>query len=213
MESWWIYAIGLLAQAFFSARILIQWILSERARKVVSPSAFWIFSLAGSWLLFLYGWLRDDFSIILGQSVSYFIYLWNLHMKGAWKAGAMRYAVLPLLLATPIVVFCAIGHNAAEFFATFMRNEEVPLWLLIFGSCGQLIFTLRFVYQWYVSARLKESVMPPGFWAMSLIGSGMIVLYGIIRLDPVLILGQSVGFVAYIRNLVIGHRERKSNNN
>lgn len=83
------------------------------------------------------------------------------------------------------------------------------MWLLIFGSCGQLIFTLRFVYQWYVSVRLKESVMPPGFWAMSLIGSGTIVLYGIIRLDPVLILGQSVGFVAYIRNLIIGHRERK----
>ena len=52
--------------------------------------------------------------------------------------------------------------------------------------------------------------MPAGFWAMSLLGSGMIVLYGIIRLDPVLILGQSVGFVAYIRNLIIGHREKRT---
>ena len=38
----WIYAIGFLAQAFFSARILIQWILSERAHRVVSPSAYWV---------------------------------------------------------------------------------------------------------------------------------------------------------------------------
>lgn len=34
----------------------------------------------------------------------------------------------------------------------------------------------------------------------------MIVIYGIIRLDPVLVLGQSVGFVAYTRNLIIGRR-------
>ncbi len=34
----------------------------------------------------------------------------------------------------------------------------------------------------------------------------MIVIYGAIRLDPVLILGQSVGFVAYTRNLLIGRK-------
>ena len=43
-----VYAIGFLAQAFFSARILCQWILSERARRVVSPSVFWVLSIAGS---------------------------------------------------------------------------------------------------------------------------------------------------------------------
>ena len=30
-----IYVIGFLAQVFFSARILLQWILSERAKKVI----------------------------------------------------------------------------------------------------------------------------------------------------------------------------------
>lgn len=80
----WIYAIGFLAQAFFSARIIIQWVLSERAKRVVSPAAYWVCSLAGSYLLFVYGWLRDDFAIILGQMVSYYIYLWNLNAKGIW---------------------------------------------------------------------------------------------------------------------------------
>lgn len=51
----WVYAIGFLAQAFFSARILIQWILSERAKRVVSPTAYWVCSLAGSYLLFEIG--------------------------------------------------------------------------------------------------------------------------------------------------------------
>ena len=82
----WVYAIGFLAQAFFSARILIQWILSERAKRVVSPTAYWVCSLAGSYLLFVYGWLRDDFAIILGQMVSYYIYLWNLNAKGDMAA-------------------------------------------------------------------------------------------------------------------------------
>ncbi|MDE5607274.1 MAG: lipid-A-disaccharide synthase N-terminal domain-containing protein, partial [Bacteroidales bacterium] len=70
----WLYIIGFLAQALFSARLLLQWLLSERSRQVVSPSVYWILSIAGSYLLFIYGWLRDDFAIIFGQFISYYIY-------------------------------------------------------------------------------------------------------------------------------------------
>ena len=76
-----IYVIGFLAQVFFSARILLQWILSERAKKVISPAIFWQLSIVGSYLLFVYGWLRDDFAIILGQIISYYIYIWNSGQK------------------------------------------------------------------------------------------------------------------------------------
>ncbi|MDE6106537.1 MAG: lipid-A-disaccharide synthase N-terminal domain-containing protein, partial [Bacteroidales bacterium] len=68
----WLYIIGFLAQALFSARLLLQWLLSERSRQVVSPSVYWILSIAGSYLLFIYGWLRDDFAIIFGQFISYY---------------------------------------------------------------------------------------------------------------------------------------------
>ena len=57
-----IFVIGFLAQICFSARIILQWILSEKAKKVVSPSIFWKLSLIGAYLLFIYGWLRNDFS-------------------------------------------------------------------------------------------------------------------------------------------------------
>lgn len=50
-----IYIIGYLAQICFSARLLFQWILSEKAKQVVSPSIFWLLSLLGSYLLFFYG--------------------------------------------------------------------------------------------------------------------------------------------------------------
>jgi lipid-A-disaccharide synthase-like uncharacterized protein len=109
----WVLCIGFLAQAFFSARILTQWILSERARTVLSPSIFWVFSIGGSYLLCLYGWLRQDFSIVLGQFVAYYIYLWNLKAKGLWDR-LPRWLCL-LLMATPIAAILFVCGHAAEF--------------------------------------------------------------------------------------------------
>lgn len=201
-----IYSIGFLAQIFFSARILIQWILSERAKKVLSPSLFWVFSLAGSYLLCIYGWLRNDFSIVLGQFISYYIYMWNLNEKGIMSRIPLLFRII--LVATPIVAISIVLGHADDFVNDFFRNEKIPLWLLIYGSMGQIIFTLRFVYQLFFSYRARESVLPVGFWIISLIGSLVIVTYGAIRLDPVLILGQSFGVVAYIRNLFLGHKQK-----
>lgn len=196
-----VYSIGFLAQGFFSARILVQWILSEKARRVVSPNAYWVCSLVGSILLFNYGWLRDDFSIIFGQLISYYIYIWNLSIKGLWKK--MPVILRTLLFCLPVAAILFTLGDVTQFVNDFFRNEKVPIWLLIFGSAGQLIFTLRFVYQWYYSYRRHESILPAGFWVISLIGSAIIVSYGIFRSDPVLILGQSVGFIAYSRNLLL----------
>lgn len=201
-----IYVIGFLAQVFFSARILLQWILSERAKRVVSPSIFWILSLAGSYLLFIYGWMRDDFAIVLGQVIAYYIYIWNLSAKGVWPR--IPKIVRTLLFVTPVIAIGFAVAHADTFIHDFFRNEKVPLWLLIFGSAGQVIFTLRFVYQYFYSRRMGESVLPAGFWVISLVGSGAIVSYGLVRHDPVLILGQSVGFIAYTRNLMIYRREK-----
>ncbi len=192
---------GLLAQGFFSARILVQWLLSERAKRVVSPSLFWVFSLIGAYLLCLYGWLRNDFSIVFGQLISYYIYLWNLNVKGVWRHVPM--AVRALLLATPVVATGFVLSDAPAFVAQFFHNPKVPLWLLLFGSAGQFVFTMRFVYQWLYSRRRGESSLPAGFWLLSLVGSLSIVVYAIIRHDIVLILGQSFGLVAYVRNLVL----------
>lgn len=203
-----VYAIGFLAQAFFSGRILVQWLLSERAKKVMSPNLFWVFSLIGSILLFIYGWLRDDFSIILGQLISYYIYIWNLNIKGIWKRLPVVLRWLINLL--PVGATGMMLSDAPSFVQHFFHNSDVPLWLLVLGSMGQIIFTVRFIYQWYYSYRRQASILPIGFWIISLVGSGMIVLYAIIRLDPVLILGQSVGFVAYTRNIILSLRQKRA---
>jgi len=208
MSSVLMFTIGFIAQACFSARILIQWFKSEKSKKVESPLLFWLFSIAGSYLFFFYGWLRDDFSIILGQIISYYIYMWNLKQKGIWAGGFkwIRY----VLIATPVVVASFMLKDASKVFDSFFANKDIPLWLVIFGSAGQVIFTLRFVYQYFYSRKQGESMLPAGFWLISLIGSTTIITYGIIRLDPVLILGQSFGFVAYLRNLIIGSKSKSN---
>lgn len=198
----WIYGIGFLAQIFFSARILCQWIVTEKAKKIISPPIFWILSIFGSYLLFIYGVLRNDFAIIFGQFIAYYIYLWNLNMQGIWKR--IHVGLKAILLLTPVIAVALLMRDMNAFTTLFFRQKDIPIWLLIFGSAGQVLFTFRFIYQWIYSAHLHRSVLPIGFWIISLLGSGIIVAYGIIRHDPVLILGQSVGFVAYVRNIMIG---------
>lgn len=199
-----IYVIGFLAQIFFSARILLQWILSERAKKVISPAIFWQLSILGSYLLFVYGWLRDDFAIIFGQIISYYIYIWNLNKKHQWKW--LPLVLRTVLLLTPVAAIIYMLEDASAFVDQFFRNEKIPLWLLIYGSMGQIVFTLRFVYQWMYSRRKDESLLPMGFWVISLFGSLIIVSYAIYRRDPVLILGQSTGLLAYGRNIYLARK-------
>ena len=202
-----IFGIGLLAQLCFSARILVQWILSERQREVVSPSLFWIFSLAGSMLFFLYGWLRQDFSIIFGQFISYYVYIGNLRLKGTFSQLPRA---LPWLLALiPVSAVAATLADVPRFVETFLRNDAVPAWALAWGTLGQFVFTMRFVYQGLYSRHKGQSLLPEAFWIISLTGSLIIVSYGIWRADWILILGQSFGLVAYIRNILIGRKCRK----
>lgn len=202
-----IFLVGFAAQILFSARLLVQWIKSEKAGRVLSPTLFWQLSLIGSMLLMAYGALRDDLVIILGQVFSYFIYIRNLQYKSAWKFIPSHFKAL--VIAFPIV---AIGYFASDFqhsLSNIWKNNEVGYLLLVWGSLGQVIFILRFVYQWYVSEQQKRSVLPMGFWVISLTGSVMILSYAVFRQDPVLFLGQIFGFMIYARNIYIEIKGKK----
>ncbi len=77
----WI-VLGFVAQGIFSARFLVQWIVSEKKKRSTIPKVFWYLSLAGSSLLFIYAVHRKDPVFILGQGVGVFIYVRNLML---WK--------------------------------------------------------------------------------------------------------------------------------
>lgn len=76
-QTFWI-AVGFAGQALFSARFLVQWIASERARKSVVPKLFWYFSIAGGATLFAYAAWREDPVFMFGQGFGLIVYLRNL---------------------------------------------------------------------------------------------------------------------------------------
>jgi len=62
-------------------------------------------------------------------------------------------------------------------------------------------FFMRFFVQWLASEKEGKSVIPQSFWYFSILGSLTLLIYAIWRKDPVIMLGQSVGFFIYFRNL------------
>lgn len=210
MESLPVIALGLLAQGLFSARMLVQWISSERSGRVENPTLFWAFSLVASLLFFIYGWLREDFALMLGQVIGYYVYIWNLKAKGIWPSlHNWAKPLVAVLALVPVLAIVSLIKANPGIFATLFDNEDIPLWLVIFGSVGQVVFSFRFLYQFIYSSRRGESVLPLGFWIISLAGSCLVLSYGIIRLDPVVVLAQGFGLVTYIRNIMIW-RKRKA---
>ncbi|SDL42931.1 Uncharacterized N-terminal domain of lipid-A-disaccharide synthase [Salinimicrobium catena] len=205
MSSWEVYTLGFIAQILFSARLLFQWIASEKQKKVLTPASFWKISLFASFLLFVYGYLRDDFAIMLGQALTYFIYIRNLQLQGEWKKlhSVMKW----FLYLLPVILFIYSYNNNTYDVHKLFFNEAIPFWLLFLGSGAQVIFTFRFVYQWYFSERVRESVLPMGFWLLSLTGASLILIYAVLRKDPVLLIGHLGGSIIYIRNIILSRKQ------
>ena len=196
----WVYLIGFAGMGIYGLRILIQWYLSERSRQVESPGIYWVLSSIGAVILYVYGWLRKDFSIIFGESVGYYIYMWNIGVMGLYKKVPRILIVLQAVF--PLVILALIVRDIPTFADTFLHNKDVPLWLLLFGVLAQLTYELRSVYQLIYSYKRHQSVLPMGHWIIAVIGSAMIITYGIIRHDWVLAIGQFSIFFS-IRNLML----------
>ena len=201
MDKWWILLIGFSAQLFFSGRLLIQWFLSEKQKQSVTPLTFWWLSLGGAFLLFVYGYFREDFAIMLGQSLTYFIYIRNLQLQQQWHK--LPRALRIFLWIFPVLIIIYAYNNGQYDLEKLFKNEDIPIWLLLLGSIAQVIFTLRFIYQWAYAEKRKISSLPLGFWLLSLGGALLILTYAIIREDIVLLLGHCMGIVVYTRNLML----------
>jgi lipid-A-disaccharide synthase-like uncharacterized protein len=86
--------------------------------------------------------------------------------------------------------------------------SNVILWLTI-GFLGQALFTARFLVQWIASEKKRASVVPVAFWWLSLLGGTAILSYAVFRRDPVIITGQGMGLVVYVRNLMLLSKARQ----
>ena len=196
----WVYLIGLSGMGVYGLRILIQWYLSEKSHQVESPGIYWVLSSIGAIILYVYGWLRKDFSIIFGESVGYYIYMWNIGIMGLYKKVPRILIVLQAIF--PLVILALIVKDVPTFVDTFLHNKDVPLWLLLFGVLAQFTYEVRSVYQLIYSYKRHQSILPLGHWILAVTGSVMIISYGIIRHDWVLAVGQ-FSILFSIRNLML----------
>ena len=100
----------------------------------------------------------------------------------------------------------ALGNYLYDVFVA-----KFDFWLA-FGLVAQLLFTARFLVQWISSERAGQSVVPIAFWFFSMGGGLMTLVYGIAKREPVIILGQGLATIIYVRNimLIVKNRRRGS---
>ena len=74
---------------------------------------------------------------------------------------------------------------------------------LAFGLVAQLAFAARFLIQWIMSERAGKSVVPMAFWFFSMLGGTMTLIYGLVKREPIIIFGQLLSNVIYVRNIML----------
>ena len=95
-------------------------------------------------------------------------------------------------------------------FEIFRVDHWGEFWWVVVGFLGQALFSMRFLIQWIMSERARQSVMPIAFWYFSLAGGVVLLTYAIYRRDPVFMLGQSMGLIVYARNLWLIHADKRA---
>lgn len=205
IQKYWLFALGFFAQGLFGIRLLIQLFLSERAGRSLSPAIFWQISLLASFLFMVYGILRMDVVIILGQTVSYYIYIRNLQLKNNWQLLPFLFRLI--IVCVPVLAWTYIFTYDGMFNDLFNPQAILTSWVVL-GTLGLFMLNFRYLYQWYYSEKEKESVLPIGFWFISALASIFVVIYAAHRFDPVLLISQGLGLIVYSRNIVFYLRKQ-----
>lgn len=84
--SWWVL-LGFIGQTLFASRFIVQWISSERAKRVVVPTVFWYISLIGGSVLLAYAVHKRDPVFTAGQLLGLFVYVRNLMLLRSQAAA------------------------------------------------------------------------------------------------------------------------------
>lgn len=192
--------LGWIGNACFFSRFLVQWALSERARKSLTPAVFWRLSLLGTVCLGLYSSDQGKYVLLVGYVLNGAIYVRNLWMQRRQGARTLTpgAAALLALLALAALVVGALTNLRTD-------PDASAAWVAVAGV-GQAIWSSRFVVQWWHSERAGESHFPPVFWWLSLAGNGLLLAYALHLGDPIFIAGFVPGPIVQVRNLMLQRR-------
>jgi lipid-A-disaccharide synthase-like uncharacterized protein len=186
-------ATGYVGQALFAGRVVYQWVASERAGRAVVPKGYWGLSLAGSALVLAYGVGRHNLvfvmSVLPGAVVAYM----NMRIRGK----SSRRELVPWAVA----FLCLVAWTAWVWVHDKLRVGP-PVWAAI-GLVGSVMWSLRHIFQWWVSERRGTPTLPLSFWLLSLLGGLLLLAYACSRLDPVMIAGYLFNCLPYLRILFL----------
>jgi lipid-A-disaccharide synthase-like uncharacterized protein len=101
-----------------------------------------------------------------------------------------------------------LSHDLGLYFYDIVI-ARFDLWAA-FGVLAQFVFGARFIVQWIASEKAERSVIPVGFWFLSIAGGLMTLIYGFARRDIVIIMGQALSIFIYARNLMLIAKESKT---
>jgi len=128
--------------------------------------------------------------------------------RDATRAGPFTETQLTSVIGETEVRRVLSGEQNALFRLLNITSWTSVPWIIL-GFGAQLVFASRFIIQWVISERRKESVIPVAFWWVSFFGGVTLFAYFVWRQDPVGVLGQSSGIVIYARNLRLIYKNRR----
>jgi lipid-A-disaccharide synthase-like uncharacterized protein len=204
----WFYIIlgGASSVAFF-LRFVIQWIYSERQKKSTVPLIFWKLSLFGNITLILHYFIQGQFPFAWAQSFNTAFSWRNINLmsespltfKQAKKYIFYIITLIPLLY----IIQTTLLYKEIIWMNTPLFNKNIPFSWHYLGFTGAFLFSLRFWIQWLQSENKNKSELGATFWWLSIFGSLLTTIYGIICQDIVIIVGYSIGIIPYVRNIIL----------
>ena len=201
-----LYPLGYLSSVFFALRFIIQWLQSEKLGHVVVPALFWQLSLAGNLFLLIHSLIQMQYHVALVQTLNGVISWRNLNlMTSSQKSFSFTVFLMFLFSSLTTSYFLFV---APEWFSAPIGSYQLHLNWHLFGFFGIVLFSLRFLVQWWQSERDHQSELTPLFWVMSLAGGLMSLIYFLKLKDPVNALGPALGLIPYIRNLMLIRKKR-----
>lgn len=78
--------------------------------------------------------------------------------------------------------------------------------IAILGWGGQGLYFGRSLLQWLASERAGRSLVPAFYWPISVAAALLLLNYASLRGDSVIVLGQAVNLLIYLRNIWIANR-------
>jgi len=196
--------IGLMGNVLFTARVLIQWIASEKQRKSIAPVTFWWASLAATLIMVFYSIQKFEIAFLLGYTINIIPYLRNLMLTNKsprpWQI-LTYFGSAAVFLAG--LIFLIVNAKAA--ILGINPQTQIPEgggWIYL-GLAGNLAFNTRFLGQWLYSERKGRSVLPLWFWIWSLAGQMLCLTYALIIHDLVFILGFLFNGIPILRNIIL----------